>query len=144
MCIAAVVGLFVAWARDTRQPLREMVARRWRLAVVLCVGFGAVSAFIAIRAEDGTPHPGGIEFIAAVGWRGIACGAADGLLLSAFPILLVFAALRESRLRRRTGGVVGLAARGVLHRRQAALTGATPDRLQQQHGLAAYPSQQPP
>ena len=30
---AAVVGLFVAWARDTRQPLREMLARRWRLAV---------------------------------------------------------------------------------------------------------------
>jgi len=26
--VAAVVGLFVAWARDTRQSLREMFARR--------------------------------------------------------------------------------------------------------------------
>jgi hypothetical protein len=37
-------------------------------------------------------------------------GAADGLLLSAFPILLVFAALRDTRLRRRTGGVVAVGA----------------------------------
>src|ERR1044071_3504528 len=31
----AVVGLFVGWARDTGQPLRDMVSRRWRLAVGL-------------------------------------------------------------------------------------------------------------
>jgi hypothetical protein len=37
-------------------------------------------------------------------------GAADGLLLSAFPILRVFAALRDTRLRRRTGGVVAVGA----------------------------------
>ena len=50
---AAVAGLFVAWARDTRQPLREMLARRWRLAVGLGVVFAAISAFVATRAEDG-------------------------------------------------------------------------------------------
>jgi hypothetical protein len=37
-------------------------------------------------------------------------GAADGLRLSAFPILRVFAALRDTRLRRRTGGVVAVGA----------------------------------
>ena len=110
MYVAAVVGLFVAWARDTRQPLREMLARRWRLAVGLGVVFAAISALIATRAEGGTDHPGGIEFIAAIGWRGIVYGAADGLLLSAFPILLVFAALRDSRLRRRAGGLVAVGA----------------------------------
>lgn len=108
--VAAVVGLFVAWARDTRQPLREMFSRHWRLAGVLGVAFAAISAFIATRAENGTTHPGGIEFIAALGWRGIVYGAADGLLLSAFPILLVFAALRDSRLRRRAGGIVAVGA----------------------------------
>ena len=107
---AAVVALFVAWARDTRQSLREMLARRWRLAVVLGIVFAAVSAFIATRAEGEADHPGGIEFIAAIAWRGIVYGAADGLLLSAFPILLVFAALRDSRLRQRTGGVVAVGA----------------------------------
>ena len=106
--VAAVVGLFAAWARDTRQPLGEMFARRWRLAVGLGVVFAAISAFIAIQAEGGTNHPGGIEFIAAIAWRGIVYGAADGLLLSAFPILLVFAALGDSRLRRRAGGLVAV------------------------------------
>ena len=99
--VAAVVALFVAWAHDTGQSLREMVTRRWRLAAGLGVVFAVVSVFIAINAESGSAHPGGIEFIGALFWRGVVYGAADGLLLSAFPILLVFAALRTSRLRRR-------------------------------------------
>jgi hypothetical protein len=108
--VAAVVTLFAAWARDTHQSLREMFARRWRLAVALGVLFAAISAVIAVRAEGGGTHPGGLEFIAALGWRGIVYGAADGLLLSAFPILLVFAALRDSRLRRRAGGLIAVGA----------------------------------
>jgi hypothetical protein len=107
---AAVVALFVAWARDTRQSLREMLARRWRLAVGLGIVFAAISVFIATRAEGEAAHPGGVEFIAAIAWRGIVYGAADGLLLSAFPILLVFAALRDSRLRQRTGGLIAVGA----------------------------------
>ena len=107
---AAVIGLFAAWARDTRQPLRAMVARRWRLAVLLGVLFAAISALIATRAETGSGHPGGGEFAAALLWRGVVYGAADGLLLSAFPILLVFAALRDSPLRRRAAGVVAVGA----------------------------------
>jgi hypothetical protein len=104
--VTTVVALFVAWARDTHQPLREMLARRWRLAV----GLAAVSVFIAFRSEDGSAHPDGIEFIGAIAWRGIVYGAADGLLLSAFPILVVFAALRDSHLRRRTGGLIAVGA----------------------------------
>jgi hypothetical protein len=112
--VGAVVGLFAAWARDTRQPLRETLARRWQLAVGLGLVFAVVSALIATRGEDGTTHPGGIEFLAALGWRGIVYGAADGLLLSAFPILLVFAALRDKRLRRRADGLLAVGAIAVL------------------------------
>lgn len=108
--VTAVVSLFLAWARDTRQPVREMVARRWRVAVGLGVIFAAVSAFIAIGAEDSSPHPAGIEFVATLFWRGVVYGAADGLLLSAFPILLVFAALRNSSVRRRAGGLLAVGA----------------------------------
>jgi hypothetical protein len=43
--------------------------------------FTGVSVLIATRAEDGASHPGGIEFIAALGWRGVVYGAADELLL---------------------------------------------------------------
>jgi hypothetical protein len=108
--VIAVAALFAGWARDTRQPLREMVARRWRLALGLGLVFAAISALIAVRAGGESSHPDGIEFVAAVAWRGIVYGAADGLLLSAFPILLVFAALRDSRLRRRAGGLLAVGA----------------------------------
>ena len=108
--VAAVVGLFFGWALDTGQSLREMFTRRWRLAVGLGVVFAGIGAVIAIGAEDGSGHPGGIEFIGALLWRGIVYGAADGLLLSAFPILLVFAALKTSRLRRRVGGLIAVGA----------------------------------
>ena len=108
--VAAVVGLFFGWALDTGQSLREMFTRRWRLAVGLGVVFAGIGAVIAIGAEDGSGHPGGIEFIGALLWRGIVYGAADGLLLSAFPILLVFAALKHGRLRRRVGGLIAVGA----------------------------------
>ena len=106
--VAAVAGLFLGWAHDTGQSLHEMVTRHWRLAVGLGVVFAAIGAAIAVVAEDGSSHPGGIKFIAAVLWRGIVYGAADGLLLSAFPIVLVFAALKDSRLRQRVGGLIAV------------------------------------
>jgi len=108
--VGAVVALFLGWVRDTGQSLLALIATRWRLAVGLGVLVSAVSALIAIRSEHGSAHPGGLEFVAALGWRGVVYGAADGLLLSAFPILLVFAALRDSRLRRRAGGLVAVGA----------------------------------
>jgi hypothetical protein len=108
--VTAVFGLFVGWARDTGQSLHEMFSRRWRLAIVLGLVFAGIGAIIAVAAEDGSPHPGGIEFAGALLWRGVVYGAADGLLLSAFPILLVFAALKDSRLRKRVGGIVAVGA----------------------------------
>jgi hypothetical protein len=108
--IAAVAGLFVGWSHDTGQSLREMCARRWRWATGLGVIFAGLGAFIVLGAEDATPHPGGIEFVAAIGWRGVLYGVADGVLLSAFPVLVVFAALSDSELRRRGGGLVAVGA----------------------------------
>jgi hypothetical protein len=105
---AAVVALFVAWSRDTGQSVREMCTRHWPWAAALGVIFAGLSAFIVLGTEDATAHPGGVEFLAAIGWRGIVYGAADGLLLSAFPILVVFAALKDTGLRRRRGGLVAV------------------------------------
>jgi len=63
---------------------------------------------VVSRTEDATAHPGGIEFIGAIIWRGLFYGAIDGLLLTAFPILVVFAAFSGSRLRRRWPGIVAI------------------------------------
>jgi hypothetical protein len=99
-----VGGLFVAWARDTGQSLRGMASRRWRLTLVLGAIFAGAGAFIVIGASGSSPHPDGLEFAGALFWRGLVYGAADGLLLSAFPIVLVFAAL--ARWRHRRGGTL--------------------------------------
>jgi hypothetical protein len=55
---------------------------------------------------------GGLELIGALLWRGVVYGLADGLLLSAFPILAVFAMFAGTKARERILGTVaiGLAA----------------------------------
>ena len=112
--IAAVFVFFALWARATGQRLDVMVRRRWRLAVVLGVVFALLLSFVVVRTEPAGPAPEGLALVWAVLWRGVAYGAADGLLLSAFPILAVFAAAEGSRLRRRRSGTVAVGAAALL------------------------------
>jgi hypothetical protein len=107
---ATVAALFLGWARDTGQSVCEMCARRWKLAVVLGLIAAGAMAFLATRQDIGGSHPGGLTFVGAIAWRGVVYGAADGLLLSAFPILVVFAALKNTRIRKRAGGVIAVGA----------------------------------
>jgi hypothetical protein len=109
---ASVLTFFVAWAKSTRQSFAEMLRRRWVLALALGLAFAGVMAFIVLRTEDATARPDGVDLVAAVLWRGVVYGLADGLLLSAFPILVVFAAFAGTKLRERWVGkiAIGLAA----------------------------------
>jgi hypothetical protein len=107
---AAVLALFAAWSRDTGYDLRAAVHRRWPWALGLGLAAGALLAFVVLRTEEATPRPGGVELVAQVGWRGIVYGLADGLLLSAFPILVVFAALAGTRLNERLRGRIVIGA----------------------------------
>jgi hypothetical protein len=108
----AVLGLIGLWARATRYDLVASVKRRWLWAVALGAVFAGVMAFMVVRTEDATARPDGFDLIGAVLWRGVVYGVADGLLLSVFPILVVFAALAESRLNDRLAGkvVIGVVA----------------------------------
>ena len=110
----SVAALFGGWARSTGQSISEMVRRRWILATALGLAFAGVMALIVLGSEDATGRPGGIELGAAVIWRGVVYGLADGLLLSAFPILVVFAAFAGSRLRGRWTGKVAIGALALL------------------------------
>ncbi len=112
--IAAVLVFFVLWARTTGRRLDVMVRRRWRLAVVLGLVIALVLAFVVVRTEPATGGPQGLALAWAVLWRGVAYGAADGLLLSAFPILAVFAAAEDSDLRRRRSGTIAVGAVALL------------------------------
>jgi hypothetical protein len=78
------------------------------------VVFAAVLSFFVVRAEPATAGPDGLALAWAVLWRGVAYGAVDGLLLSAFPILAVFAAAEGSRLRRRRSGTIATGAAALL------------------------------
>ena len=105
-----VLALCAGWMLDTGQSLRELVSRRVTLAIGLGLLAAAASVAVVLATEDASSGPGGIELAGAVVWRGLFYGAVDGLLLTAFPIIVVFAALSESRLRRRKGGFAAVAA----------------------------------
>ena len=64
---------------------------------------------VVLGTEDATSGPGGIELAGTIVWRGLFYGAIDGLLLTAFPILVVFAAFSGGRLRRRRAGFAAVA-----------------------------------
>lgn len=98
-------GLFAAWARATGQSLPAMIRRRWVLATALGLGCGGVLALVVLRDGASSSRPGGLELAGALLWRGVVYGLADGLLLSAFPILVVFAAFGARRHGLRLVGV---------------------------------------
>ena len=102
----AVLGLIGLWARSTGYDLEAAARRRWPLAIGLGAACAGVMALMVVRTDDPTARPDGVELAGAVLWRGVVYGISDGLLLSVFPILLVFAALAGSRLNDRTAGKV--------------------------------------
>jgi hypothetical protein len=109
--VVAVGAFFLLWAKTTGQALGPMFRRRWVLAVGLGLAAGAVLVLIVL-GKDSTTRPEGIDLIGALVWRGVVYGAADGLLLSAFPILAVFAIFEGTKARQRLAGkiAIGLAA----------------------------------
>jgi hypothetical protein len=109
---ASVAGLLWLWARSTGYDLVAAVRRRWLAASLLGLLAAAVLAVIVVRTDDATARPDGLDLVGALAWRGVVYGVTDGLLLSVFPILVVFAALAGSRLDRGRAGkvVIGVVA----------------------------------
>jgi hypothetical protein len=103
--VAGVFSFVGFWARTTQQPVRAFLMRRWRWAVSLGVVAGALLTFTVLR-EPSTPHPHGLTFVGAILWRGVVYGAADGLLLSAFPIIATFGLFASKPLRKRSRAAV--------------------------------------
>jgi hypothetical protein len=108
----AVFGLFALWSRSTGYDLVAACKRHWAAAVLLGLAAAALLAAMVVRTEDATSRPDGVELLGAVAWRGILYGVTDGLLLSVFPILVVFAAFAGTRLSRHASGkvVIGIVA----------------------------------
>lgn len=112
--IGGVFAFVGAWLRfGVGSPL-VLLARNWLWGVVLGLAFATVMAGIVLN-EPATAHPGGLDFVAAITWRGLLYGLADGVILSAFPILAVFAAFAGRHVLGRWRGriAVGTLALGV-------------------------------
>jgi hypothetical protein len=109
--IVSVAAFFSLWVRTTGLSLTSMIRRRWLLCIGLTLAASALLMAVVL-GKDATPRPDGFALMGAVVWRGLAYGLADGLLLSAFPILAVFAMFEGTRVRKRMIGTiaVGLAA----------------------------------
>jgi hypothetical protein len=105
-----VAALLVLWSRSTGYDLVAATKRRWLAATTLGLAVAGVLALMVVRTDDATSRPDGLELAGAIVWRGIVYGLADGLLLSVFPILAVFAALAGSRLNERYAGKVAIGA----------------------------------
>jgi D-alanyl-D-alanine carboxypeptidase len=107
--IGAVFGFFGLWLRYANGSARAVLTRHWRAGVA--VGLIFVGAMVAIVLnEPATNRPGGLEFVGAIAWRGVLYGLADGVILSAFPILAVFAAFAGGHTLDRWRGKVAVGA----------------------------------
>jgi len=108
---AVAVGVFFwAWARASGLSIAEMIRRRWMLATGLGLAVAGLLSLMVIRTEDATGRPDGAALVGQVLWRGVVYGVTDGLLLSAFPILAVFAAFAGRQIRKRRSGTVAIGA----------------------------------
>jgi len=95
--IGAAFAFFAAWVGCANDAPRAVLTRNWRAGVGLGVVFVGAMAAIVLN-EPATSRPDGLEFAIAIAWRGVLYGLADGLILSAFPILAVFAAFAGTRM----------------------------------------------
>lgn len=106
----SVFGFFTLWLRGAVETPRALLTRNWRWGTLLGLLFACVTAAVAFT-EKATVHPHGWRFAGAIVWRGVVYGAADGVLLSVFPILAVFTAFSARPLRDRSKPVlVGIGA----------------------------------
>jgi hypothetical protein len=93
----AALALLGAWQRTQGGAIRPFLLHRWRWGVGLGIASAAILALIVNATEDATSRPDALELGGAIVWRGVVYGAADGVLLSVFPILVVYAALEPHR-----------------------------------------------
>ena len=85
---ASVLTLSAAYVRKTGLDVRATLSRHWKLGSLLGLVF-SVMLVGNVLSEDATPRPDGAYFLFELIWRGGIYGAADALLLTVLPCLVV-------------------------------------------------------
>jgi hypothetical protein len=101
----ATGAFLAAYAKTTQLNTAALFTRNWRWSVGLGIVAAAFLVFRILSAEGATPNPDGLYFAFEIGWRGAIYGAVDALLLTAFPLAVVYVIFggRLDTLARRTG-----------------------------------------
>ena len=86
------VGLFLLYVRSTNLELRRWLSRRVLWGILIGIAGGIVLAQ-GVLARPATAQLSGLELVRAVVWRGLVYGSVDGLLLFAFPWIVVWRGL---------------------------------------------------
>lgn len=87
-----VLGFFAVYVRTTRLDLAGWMRRRIAWALPLGI-LGGVALTFGVLARPATPHLSGAELAWAIAYRGVLYGSVDGVLLFAFPWIVVWRAL---------------------------------------------------
>ena len=99
-----VLALLSAYTRAQAIDVRALVGRHFQASVLL--GVMLLAPLVSnVLSETGTARPDGAYFIFELIWRGGLYGAADALLLTAFPCMVALSVLggRHTGLRRKAG-----------------------------------------
>lgn len=103
-----VIGFFAYYVSRTRLDLRRWLTRRLGWGVALGI-LGGLALMRGVLARPETPPLSGDMLAWAIAYRGLLYGSVDGLLLFAFPWIVVWRALGAEggawSLRLRAGGV---------------------------------------
>jgi hypothetical protein len=83
----AALALYVA-VNDV--DVVRLFAESWRLSLAVGAVTTAFVVWNVLVREDATPRPDGAYFVFQLGWRGLAYGAVDALLLTAFPAAVAY------------------------------------------------------
>jgi len=94
----AVVGFMVALVRLEGFDPRVQLRRRWLGGLVVGAMAGALLAR-TVLSQPASPRPSGVSLVWALLWNGGVYGIIDALLLSVFPVLLVYGGRPADQLR---------------------------------------------
>ena len=89
---AVALAFLLIYVRETDTDIRDVFLRNWRWSVVLGAAAAAILVVGVITREDSTPRPDGLYLLFSIAWRGVTYGIVDALLLTAFPMLVAYAA----------------------------------------------------
>lgn len=104
-----ILGFLGTYVRRSRIAVVDWASRRWMWGVVL----GAIGGVVLVQgvlAQPATPPLSGGVLVWDLFWRGMIYGAVDGLILLAFPWVVIWRAFDAEAGSRRRKASAGLAA----------------------------------